>query len=165
MVINNLVLLLHFHLSTPRIIWCLSFSQEHNISFSATTAIWWLQLCDEQHIKLIKMSHFQNTVDNMAVTALPSEFWLRERLKQFCQLSGHHGGLSRKWFIFKVNSYSCTIRLPSLCYICKYSLPTIHTYNYRRFNCTQTCYAQLFSRNDALSHLSCNWNDGSYMNI
>lgn len=32
-----------------------------------------------------------NSVDTMAVTALPLDCWLRERLKHWCQLSGHEG--------------------------------------------------------------------------
>jgi hypothetical protein len=40
----------------------------------------------------------QISIDTMAITALPLDCWLRERLKNWVQLSGHEGTMYVNWF-------------------------------------------------------------------
>ena len=42
-------------------------------------------------LTFLNNSYFQVSVDTMAITALPLETWLKERLKNWVQLSGHEG--------------------------------------------------------------------------
>ncbi|KAI1725237.1 inositol polyphosphate kinase domain-containing protein [Ditylenchus destructor] len=73
-----------------------TFGSEQNAPagpISATTIMALLGTLDESNTfaQLMRNSLVQISVDTMAITALPLDCWLRERLKNWVQLSGHEG--------------------------------------------------------------------------
>ncbi|KAI1731733.1 inositol polyphosphate kinase domain-containing protein [Ditylenchus destructor] len=73
-----------------------TFGSEQNAAagpISATTIMALLGTLDQSNTfaQLMRNSLVQISVDTMAITALPLDCWLRERLKNWVQLSGHEG--------------------------------------------------------------------------